>query len=185
MLAEHLITKPVFDALFDNYSFLQSNPVSRIMQNMLDVLHDNALEKEQETLDKFYASVQERAKGIDNAEGKQKIIIELYEQFFKNALPKETERLGIVYTPVEVVDFIIQSVEYVMQQRFGRSISDKGVHVLDRSPEQEPLLSVCFAVGLSSRRMRYTNTQVRFTVMRLFYWPTILPLSILRKPIMN
>lgn len=131
MLAEHLITKPVFDALFDNYSFLQSNPVSRIMQNMLDVLHDNALEKEQETLDKFYASVQERAKGIDNAEGKQKIIIELYEQFFKNALPKETERLGIVYTPVEVVDFIIQSVEYVMQQRFGRSISDKGVHVLD------------------------------------------------------
>ena len=72
MLAEHLITKPVFDALFDNYSFLQSNPVSRIMQNMLDVLHDNALEKEQETLDKFYASVQERAKGIDNAEGKQK-----------------------------------------------------------------------------------------------------------------
>ena len=131
MLAEHLITKPVFDALFDNYSFLQSNPVSRIMQNMLDVLHDNALEKEQETLDKFYASVQERAKGIDNAEGKQKIIIELYEQFFKNALPKGTERLGIVYTPVEVVDFIIQSVEYVMQQRFGRSISDKGVHVLD------------------------------------------------------
>lgn len=131
MLAEHLITKPVFDALFDNYSFLQSNPVSRIMQNMLDVLHDNALEKEQETLDKFYASVQERAKGIDNADGKQKIIIELYEQFFKNALPKETSRLGIVYTPVEVVDFIIRSVEYVMQQRFGHSISDMGVHVLD------------------------------------------------------
>lgn len=131
MLAEHLITKPVFDALFENYSFLQSNPVSQIMQNMLDVLHDNALEKEQETLDKFYASVQERAKGIDNADGKQKIIIELYEQFFKNALPKETERLGIVYTPVEVVDFIIQSVEYVMQQRFGKSISNKDVHVLD------------------------------------------------------
>lgn len=131
MLAEHLITKPVFDALFENYSFLQSNPVSRIMQNMLDVLHDNALEKEQETLDKFYASVQERAKGIDNAEGKQKIIIELYEQFFKNALPKQTERLGIVYTPVEVVDFIIQSVEYVMQQRFGHSISNMGVHILD------------------------------------------------------
>lgn len=131
MLAEHLITKPVFDALFDNYSFLQSNPVSRIMQNMLDVLHNNSLEKEQETLDKFYASVQERAKGIDNAEGKQKIIIELYEQFFKNALPKETERLGIVYTPVEVVDFIIQSVEYVMRQRFGHSISDMGVHILD------------------------------------------------------
>ena len=131
MLAEHLITKPVFDALFENYSFLQSNPVSQIMQKMLDILHDNALEKEQETLSKFYASVQERAKGIDNAAGKQKIIVELYEQFFKNALPKETERLGIVYTPVEVVDFIIQSVEYIMRQRFGHSISDMGVHVLD------------------------------------------------------
>lgn len=131
MLAQHMITKPVFDALFENYEFVKNNPVSRIMQDMLAILDEKALDKEQETLDKFYLSVQERAKGIDNAEGKQKIIIELYEQFFKNALPKQVAKLGIVYTPVEVVDFIIKSVDYVLRDKFNSSLNDKGVHVLD------------------------------------------------------
>lgn len=101
------------------------------MQDMLDVLDEKALDKEQETLNKFYLSVQERAKGIDNSEGKQKIVIELYEQFFKNALPKQVAKLGIVYTPIQVVNFILKSVEYVLQERFGTSISEKGVHILD------------------------------------------------------
>lgn len=131
MLAQHMITKPVFDALFEDYEFVKKNPVSRIMQNMLAILDEKALDKEQETLDKFYLSVQERAKGIDNADGKQKIIIELYEQFFKNALPKQVERLGIVYTPVEIVDFIIKSVNYVLRDKFSSSFNDKEVHVLD------------------------------------------------------
>lgn len=131
MLAEHMITKPVFDALFENYEFIKSNPVSIIMQDMLAVLDEKAIDKEQETLEKFYLSVQERAKGIDNSEGKQKIIIELYEQFFKNALPKQVAKLGIVYTPIQVVDFILKSVEIVLQERFGSSLNDEGVHVLD------------------------------------------------------
>lgn len=131
MLAEHMITKPVFDALFENYEFIKSNPVSVIMQDMLEILNEKALDKEQETLDKFYLSVQERAKDIDNAEGKQRVIIELYEQFFKNALPKQVAKLGIVYTPIEVVDFIIQSVEVILQEKFGRSINDDGIHILD------------------------------------------------------
>lgn len=131
MLAEHMITKPVFDALFEDYEFVKTNPVSMIMQDMLDVLDEKALDKEQETLDKFYFSVRERAKGIDNAEGKQRIIIELYEQFFKNALPKQVEKLGIVYTPVEVVDFIIKSVNDILVSKFGKSVNDQDVHILD------------------------------------------------------
>lgn len=131
MLAQHMITKPVFDALFEDYEFVKNNPVSRIMQDMLAILDEKALDKEQETLDKFYLSVQERAKGIDNAESKQKIIIELYEQFFKNALPKQVAKLGIVYTPVEVVDFIIKSVDYVLRDKFNSSLNDRGVHILD------------------------------------------------------
>ena len=115
----------------ENYEFVKNNPVSRVMQDMLAILDEKALDKEQETLDKFYLSVQERAKGIDNAEGKQKIIIELYEQFFKNALPKQVAKLGIVYTPVEIVDFIINSVDYVLRDKFNISLNDKGVHILD------------------------------------------------------
>ncbi len=130
MLAQHMITKPVFDALFENYEFVKNNPVSRIMQDMLAILDEKALDKEQETLDKFYLSVQKRAK-VDNSEAKQKVIIELYEQFFKNALPKQVAKLGIVYTPVEIVDFIIKSVDFVLRDKFGSSLNDKGVHVLD------------------------------------------------------
>ncbi|WP_102851191.1 DEAD/DEAH box helicase, partial [Burkholderia thailandensis] len=131
MLAQHLITKPVFDALFADYSFAKHNPMSLAMQNVLDVLHEHRLDKEADTLEKFYDSVKLRAEGIDNAAGKQKIVVELYDKFFRNAFPKMTERLGIVYTPVEVVDFIIHSVGHVLQAEFGQTLGSKGVHIID------------------------------------------------------
>jgi predicted helicase len=115
MLSQHIITKPVFDALFEGYSFVSENAISKSMQNMLDLLEEQAIEKDTQTLDKFYESVKMRAQGIDNAEGKQKIIIELYDKFFKTAFPKMVEQLGIVYTPTECVDFIIHSVNDVLQ----------------------------------------------------------------------
>ena len=131
MLAQHLITKPVFDALFEGYAFTQHNPVSLAMQTMLDVLEDQAFGKETQTLEKFYDRVRQKASGIDNAAGKQKIIIELYEKFFKNAFPRMAERLGIVYTPVEVVDFIIHSADDALRQEFGVGLTDENVHILD------------------------------------------------------
>lgn len=131
MLSQHIITKPVFEALFDGYSFAKFNPISTAMQSMLDLLEDQAFEKETEALNKFYDSVKKRATGIDNAEGRQRIIIELYDKFFKTAFPKMVEQLGIVYTPVEVVDFIVHSVDDVLKKEFGRSISDENIHILD------------------------------------------------------
>jgi predicted helicase len=131
MLAQHLITKPVFDALFEGYEFTKQNPVSKTMQKMLDLLEEQNLEKETVTLDKFYESVRERARGIDNAQGKQKIIVELYDKFFKTAFPRMAERLGIVYTPVEIVDFIIKSVDDALKSEFGIGLTDKNVHILD------------------------------------------------------
>ena len=131
MLAQHIITKPIFEALFEGYSFVKSNAVSTAMQGMLDALEGKSVAEESETLQKFYDSVRKRAEGIDNAEGKQRIIIELYDKFFKTAFPKMVEQLGIVYTPVEVVDFIIHSVNDVLQKEFGRSLSDENVHILD------------------------------------------------------
>ena len=132
MLAQHIITQPVFEALFEGYSFQSNNAVSIAMQGMLDRLEEGSnMAAQDATLQKFYKSVRQRAEGIDNAEGKQRIIIELYDTFFKAAFPMMVEQLGIVYTPVEVVDFIIHSVEDVLQQEFGRSISDENIHVLD------------------------------------------------------
>ncbi|ABO68149.1 DEAD/DEAH box helicase [Geobacillus thermodenitrificans] len=131
MLAQHLVTKPVFDALFEGYSFSTHNPVAQSMQKVLDILEEHALWKETESLEKFYESVRTRASGIDNAEGKQKVIVELYDKFFRTAFPKMTDRLGIVYTPVEVVDFILKSADDVLQEEFGMRLSDEGVHILD------------------------------------------------------
>jgi predicted helicase len=131
MLAQHLITKPVFEALFSDYSFAKHNPMSKAMQGVLDVLQQHNLDKEADTLQRFYESVKMRAEGIENATGKQKIVVELYDKFFRNAFPKMTERLGIVYTPVEVVDFIIHSVASVLQSEFGQTLGSKGVHIID------------------------------------------------------
>jgi predicted helicase len=131
MLSQHIITKPVFEALFEGYSFVKNNPISVSMQTMLNLLEGDSIEKDTEILQKFYESVRMRAAGIDNAEGKQRIIIELYDKFFKTAFPRMVEKLGIVYTPVEVVDFIIHSVDHVLKKEFGRTISDENIHVLD------------------------------------------------------
>jgi len=131
MLAQHLITKPVFDALFEGYSFAQHNPMSQAMQAVLDVLQEHHLNKERDTLQSFYDSVKLRAEGIENATGKQKIVVELYDKFFANAFPRLRDKLGIVYTPVEVVDFIIHSVNHLLQQEFGQTLGSNGVHILD------------------------------------------------------
>lgn len=131
MLAQHIITKPVFEALFENYSFVRSNAVSVSMQTMIDLLHDEIPAEEAELMAKFYKSIRERVAGIDNAAGRQKVIVELYDKFFKAAFPAVVEKLGIVYTPVEIVDFIIHSVADVLQKEFGRTLSDENVHILD------------------------------------------------------
>ena len=130
-LAQHLITKPVFEALFEGHEFTKNNPVSKAMEKILALLQEHHLDKEADTLTKFYDSVKMRAEGITSAEGQQKIIKELYDKFFNGAFPELSKRLGIVYTPVEVVDFIIHSVQHVLKSEFNASLGDKGVHILD------------------------------------------------------
>ena len=131
MLSQHLVTKPVFDAVFDGYDFAAENPVAQVMGRMLRVLDGSNLEAETEELEGFYESVRERCAGIDNAAGKQRVITELYERFFSLAFSKTAKSLGIVYTPVQIVDFILRSVDWLARTHLGRGITDEGVHVLD------------------------------------------------------
>ena len=131
MLSQHLITKPVFDAVFGDYPFTQRNPVSVAMQGMIDVLEGRGLDRETESLDNFYYDVRQKVRGITDLAAKQRVIAQLYEQFFKLATPETARLLGIVYTPVEVVDWIVRSVEDVLNRDFEASLSDEGVNVLD------------------------------------------------------
>lgn len=131
MLSQHIITRPVFDALFEGYSFAEKNPVSISMNAMLEALHGERMGDDEESLQKFYEFVRRTLTGLDNGEAKQAVIVRLYENFFAKAFKKMVERLGIVYTPVEVVDFIIHSVNDVLKQEFDGTLSDENVHILD------------------------------------------------------
>ncbi|WP_232466206.1 type ISP restriction/modification enzyme [Diaminobutyricimonas sp. LJ205] len=130
-LSQHLITQPVFEALFDGYSFSAHNPVSQVMQRMVDALENSKLDTETESLEDFYASVRRSVTGIKDAGAKQTTIKRLYEKFFSGAFRNTSERLGIVYTPNEIVDFILRSADDVLRKEFGATLSDEGVHVLD------------------------------------------------------
>ena len=131
MLAQHLITEPIFDALFGEYSFVKNNVVSKSLNDVISAFKVFGFEKEQEKLKPFYESIKLRASGIDNAAGKQKLIVTLYDKFFSTGFKDTTEQLGIVFTPIEVVDFIIHSVDAALQKYFGKQLADKGVHILD------------------------------------------------------
>ena len=131
MLAQHLITEPIFDALFGEYSFVKNNVVSKSLNDVISAFKVFGFEKEQEQLEPFYESIKLRASGIDNAAGKQKLIVTLYDKFFSTGFKDTTEQLGIVFTPIEVVDFIIHSVDDALQKYFGKHLADQGVHILD------------------------------------------------------
>ena len=131
MLAQHLITRPVFEALFADYQFVSNNSISSSMQMMIDLLESEAVDKDLTVLSNFYESVRANVGKIDNLEGKQTVIKNLYEKFFKRAFPLTVEKLGTVYTPVECVDFILHSVDEVLQSEFGAALTHENVHVLD------------------------------------------------------
>lgn len=131
MLAQHLITQPVFEALFEGYSFIKDNPVSKAMNNVVAAFSVFGFDKEQKVLEPFYESVKLRAEGIDNAQAKQQMIVTLYDKFFSTGFKKTTDALGIVFTPVQVVDFIIHSVDYALKKYLGTNLAAKNVHILD------------------------------------------------------
>lgn len=131
MMAQHILTRPVFEALFEHYDFASGNPVAQALDSLKADFGEFGLENETRDLERFYESVRMRARGLDNSEARQRVLMELYEKFFATALKKDADRLGIVYTPVEIVDFILKSADRVLRGEFGRSLSDEGVHVLD------------------------------------------------------
>ena len=131
MLSQHLVTQRVFDALFGSSEFVSRNPVSQAMQQMADTLGQYGLEAEIAELEPLYQGVEMRVSGIENAESRQRIVTELYDQFFQRTYRREADRLGIVYTPIEIVDFIIRAVGDLLQSEFNSSLGDDGVHVLD------------------------------------------------------
>ena len=131
MLAQHIVIKPVLDELFREYPFTDHNPIAKALTNMLSDLDAEGLTKANQELEGFYQSIGFRMQNVRTLKERQTVIVELFDRFFKVAFPKLQEKLGIVYTPVEVVDFINNSVNDILYKEFGCHICDSGVHVLD------------------------------------------------------
>ncbi|WP_237759938.1 DEAD/DEAH box helicase [Arthrobacter alpinus] len=174
MLAQHLVTKPVFDAMFADSNFTEHNPVSRAMQTILDQLGSNAVfEKESKGLEKFYESVRARVSKIDNAAAKQAIIVELYDNFFRKAFPRVAERLGIVFTPVPVVDYILRSADAALRLEFGKSLSDEGVSILEPFVGTGTFLTRLLQIGLikpEDLHRKYTQEMFANEIVLLSYY---------------
>ena len=173
MLSQHLITAPVFNALFDNHDFIENNPVAQVMQRMTDALQDAHLDSETESLEKFYESVRVRASEVTSASGKQQVIKDLYERFFRKAFKKQAEALGIVYTPVEIVDFILRAADDVSRKHFGKGLSDEGVSILDPFAGTSTFMVRLLQSGLikpEDMARKYANELFATEIMLLAYY---------------
>ncbi|UZA28418.1 hypothetical protein [Moraxella bovis] len=178
MLSQHLITKPIFDALFSESKFAKFNPMSIALDRVIEALAlTNISDKETKELNEFYDAIAIRVSGIKEPAHRQRIIKELYDNFFRTAFPKLAEKMGIVYTPIEVVDFIIHSVEYILQTEFNSSLSDKGVQIIDPFTGTGTLSHDCYKVALFPLINCHRNIK-KSTLTKCFYWLIISPPSI-------
>ncbi len=128
MIISHVITKPIFDAIFgDNIQ----NPIAKALDKMVLKLSDLGLEGETKDLKNLYESVKTEALRAKSQKSQQELIKNLYNTFFKEAFRKQSEKLGIVYTPIEVVDFILRATNGILKKHFNTDFNDKNITIFD------------------------------------------------------
>ncbi|MCQ2729326.1 DEAD/DEAH box helicase [Helicobacter pylori] len=128
MITSHIITKPIFDALFgDNIQ----NPIAKALDKMVQKLSTLGLEGETKDLKNLYESVKTEALHAKSQKSQQELIKNLYNTFFKEAFRKQSEKLGIVYTPIEVVDFILRATNGILKKHFNTDFNDKNITIFD------------------------------------------------------
>ncbi|MFP6305635.1 type ISP restriction/modification enzyme [Helicobacter pylori] len=128
MITSHIITKPIFDALFgDNIK----NPIAKALDKMVLKLSDLGLEGETKDLKNLYESVKTEATHAKSQKSQQELIKNLYNTFFKEAFKKQSEKLGIVYTPIEVVDFILRATNGILKKHFNTDFNDQSITIFD------------------------------------------------------
>ena len=133
MLIQHLLTERIFRTVFDNPDFTRRNIIAREIENVIDVLTERTLNRSEflRPLEPFYTAIEKTAATITDFSQKQGFLNTVYEQFFQGFSVKVADTHGIVYTPQPIVDFMVKSVEHILQTEFDRSLSDSGVHIID------------------------------------------------------
>lgn len=133
MLVQHLLTERIFRQVFSNSQFTRRNVIAIEIEKVIDSLTSKHFSRDEflKPLDRYYKAIEEAAATRQEYSEKQTFLNKVYEQFFKAVNPKQADTHGIVYTPQPIVDFMVRSVEEILKSEFGRSLSDKDVHILD------------------------------------------------------
>ena len=133
MLIQHLLTERIFRTVFNNRDFTRRNIIAREIENVIDALTSQTFDRNQflRSLDPFYVAIEQTAATITDFSQKQGFLNTVYEQFFQGFSVKVADTHGIVYTPQPIVDFMVKSVEHILQTEFNRSLSDSGVNIID------------------------------------------------------
>ena len=173
MLAQHIVIKPVLDELFRGYPFTEKNAIASAMTKMLERLDADGLTRTNDELRGFYDSVGFRMQNVTSVSDRQKVIVDLFDRFFKVAFPKQQDKLGIVYTPIEVVDFMTHSVNDILQKEFGCTFSTHGVHVLDPFTGTGTFIARLLTSGLIAPEdldYKYEHDLHAFEILPLAYY---------------
>ena len=148
LLAHYMLMRPVLDDVCGSHLWAK-NRTSRAMDIVLEQLrHDEPCVGQTQNLDRFHSSVRRRAAQVTTPQDRQAFMLELYERFFRTAFPMQTQRLGIVYTPLVVVDFMIQSMNDSLKAQFGVTAGTKGVTILDPFAGIGPFITRLLQSGL-------------------------------------
>lgn len=130
-LSQFLVLKPILNELLPGCDFTQHNPIGNACTNVLNLLDPEGKVSASDQLKEFYLSVEFRLANVTTPKERQKVMLELFERFFKLAFPKLQSKLGIVYTPIEIVDYINHSIQVILEREFGSSLAQPNVHILD------------------------------------------------------
>ena len=133
MLTQHILTERIFRTVFERSDFTRRNIIAREIENVSDVLMRHAMSRDAflEPLDRFYIAIEQAATLCKDFSEKQHFLNSFYEKFFQGFSEDVADTHGIVYTPQPIVNFMVKSVEHILETEFGRSLSDSGVHIID------------------------------------------------------
>ncbi|MFC2000028.1 type ISP restriction/modification enzyme [Chloroflexota bacterium] len=133
MLIQHVLTERIFRKVFNNPDFVERNVIAKEIEKVIQALTSKYFSRDDflKSLDRFYVAIETTAATIDDFSQKQAFLNTVYEKFFQGFSVKVADTHGIVYTPQPIVSFMVKSVEEILRQEFGRSLSDEGVHIID------------------------------------------------------
>ena len=132
MMIQHILTEDIFITIFNEFQFHKANNIARELQRVIDTFFTSSNRKNiLSTIERYYGAIRRTAANIYDHHEKQKFLKAVYENFYKAYNPQAADRLGIVYTPNEIVRFMIESVDYLVHQHFGKLLSNKNVEILD------------------------------------------------------